>query len=83
MKRSGYPVLNSIPSLEALKRNTWRCRDWMVDNANPDGSLSQGCYLKGRDDIDCARCGFSPFTELSLACRGNLKAIEAGVKIFF
>ena len=61
LKRSGYPLLNSIPALEALKHNTWRCIDWLVDNANPDGSISQGCYLRGRADIDCSRCGFSPF----------------------
>lgn len=83
IKQQGYPLLNSIPALRALKRNTWRCVDWLMDNANPDGSLQQGCYLRGRADIDCARCGFSPHTEVSLAWKLNLQAALAGLRIFF
>lgn len=82
LKRSGIRVLNSYAALNALKRNTWTCRDSLIDNANPDGSMQQGCYLKGRADIDCARCGFSPHTEISLACRGNFQSIQAGMRIF-
>ncbi|MHB1384421.1 MAG: radical SAM protein [Bellilinea sp.] len=82
LKQSGVRVLNSNAALQALKRNSWTCRDTLIDNANPDGSLQQGCYLKGRADIDCARCGFSPHTEVSLACQGNLQAIQAGLRIF-
>lgn len=82
LKRSGLQILNSTAALQALKQNTWTCRDHLVDNANPDGTLQQGCYLKGRSDIDCSRCGFSPHTEISLACRGVPSAILAGMKIF-
>lgn len=82
LKQSGVRLLNSNASLNALKRNTWTCRDSLIDNANPDGSMQQGCYLKGRADIDCARCGFSPHTEISLACRGNLQAVQSGLRIF-
>lgn len=83
LKQQGYPLLNSIPSMQALKHNTWRCVDWLVDNANPDGSFQQGCYLRGRSDIDCARCGFSPHTEASLAWQFNLQAVWAGLRIFY
>ncbi len=83
LKQAGYPVLNSTLALERLKRNRWECADWLVDNANPDGSITQGCYLRGRDDIDCRRCGFSPHTEASLAYQGHLQAIWAGFRIFF
>lgn len=82
LKRSGVTILNSISALRALKANTWTCRDWLVDNADPDGSLHHGCYLKGRADIDCARCGFSPHTEISLAFGGNPRAIQAGLRVF-
>jgi len=82
LKHQGIRVLNSNAALQALNRNTWTCRDRLMDNANPDGSLQQGCYLKGRSDIDCTRCGFSPHTEMSLACQGNLQAIKAGLQIF-
>ncbi len=83
LKKAGYPLLNSRASLQALKRNTWRCDDWLVDNANPDGTITQGCYLRGRADIDCTRCGFSPHTEASLAYQGNLGAVISGISIFF
>lgn len=82
LKRSGIHVLNSTKALQALKRNQWTCYDTLIDNANPDGNIQQGCYLKGRADIDCSRCGFSPHTEISLACRGNPQAIRAGMRIF-
>jgi MoaA/NifB/PqqE/SkfB family radical SAM enzyme len=83
LKQEGYPLMNSIPALQALASCRWRCADWLVDNANPDGSLHHGCYLKGRGDINCAVCGFSPHTEMSLAWQGNLAAIRAGLEIFF
>ncbi len=83
LKRTGVNILNSYAALHALRRNDWVCRDTLIDNANPDGSLQQGCYLKDRADIDCSRCGFSPHTEVSLACRGNPQAIMAGYRIFF
>lgn len=83
LKRAGYPVLNSVPALRALKDNSWRCDDRLIDNLDPDGSMHQGCYLKTRADIDCSKCGFSPHTEISLACRGNLASIWAGKRIFF
>ena len=83
LKRNGFPILNSFSALNALKRNTWRCDDRLIDNANPDGSITQGCYLKNRADINCEKCGFSPHTEISLACQANLQSILAGHKIFF
>lgn len=83
LKRNGYPIYNSVPSLKALKFNKWSCKDWLIDNANPDGTISQGCYLKGRSDIDCSKCGFSPHTEISLAFNLNPASILSGYKIFF
>jgi MoaA/NifB/PqqE/SkfB family radical SAM enzyme len=83
LKREGVKVLNSNAALKALRHNTWRCWDRLVDCANPDGRLTQGCYLKSRGDYDCRLCGFSPHTEVSLACQGHLGAIAAGRRIFF
>jgi len=83
LKQAGYPILNSIPGLRALMRGGWRCVDTLVDNVHPDGSLQQGCYLKGRETPDCSRCGFSPHTEISLAYQGVPAAILAGLRIFF
>lgn len=83
LKKRGFPVMNSAASLRALKSNRWRCRTWLVDCANPDGSIQQGCYLEGRTTVDCTKCGFSPYSEISLAFGGNPEAILAGFKIFF
>jgi Fe-coproporphyrin III synthase len=83
LKKAGYPILNSSASLKALQLNNWHCFDLLMDNAHPDGSITQGCYLRGRGDIDCKLCGFSPHTEISLAFQGNPQAILAGKRIFF
>ncbi len=83
LKQTGFPIHNSIPALRALKTGQWRCRDWLVACAETDGSIRQGCYLSGRDDIDCTKCGFTPYTEISLAYQGNPRAIWAGLDIFF
>jgi len=83
LKKSGYPICNSVPALKSLKDNHWTCRDWLIDNANPDGTISQGCYLRGRSDIDCSKCGFSPHTEISLAFSLHLRSICAGYRIFY
>ncbi|HDH96849.1 MAG TPA: radical SAM protein [Proteobacteria bacterium] len=84
LKRSGYPILNSALSLEALIDNRWHCHDFWVDNAYPDGRLIQGCYVKGTGRTPrCEECGFSPHAEASLAHRFRLEAIRAGLNIFF
>ncbi|MBM3199381.1 DUF3463 domain-containing protein [Candidatus Woesearchaeota archaeon] len=83
LKRGGYKIMNSYSGLEAMKKNNWKCVDWLVDNANPDGTITNGCYLKGRSDMDCKKCGFSPHVEVSLAYKGDLEAIRSGVSIFF
>jgi MoaA/NifB/PqqE/SkfB family radical SAM enzyme len=83
MKNDGYRIMNSIAGLQGLKRNTWRCEEWLVDNANPDGSILQGCYLKDRARIHCGQCGFSPFTEMSLAYHLHPSAILTGMNVFF
>lgn len=82
LKREGLPILNSAAALRALQTNRWQCADWLVDCANPDGSITQGCYLKGRACQNCALCGFSPHTEISLAWRGSPAAVRAGMRIF-
>lgn len=82
LKHEGLPILNSTAALRALKDNHWRCLPWLIASANPDGSITQGCYLLGRAAVDCSKCGFSPYTEMSLAFRGNPQAILAGMRIF-
>lgn len=82
LKKDGVPILNSTAALTALRDNGWRCRPWLIDCANPDGTLWQGCYLQGRAEMNCAKCGFAPYTEISLAFGGDPRAVLAGMKIF-
>lgn len=82
MKRQGLPIADSYACLKALKDNRWKCRPWMIASVDPDGKITHGCYLEGRGEISCERCGFSAHTEISLAYNGVLEAILAGRRIF-
>ena len=82
LKRLGWPLVDSYACLTALKDNRWRCRPWMIASVDPDGELLHGCYVKGRGQISCERCGFSAHTEMSLAYAGVLESILVGSKVF-
>lgn len=83
MKREGYPVANSFLSLQELKRPRWTCEDKLLANAEPDGTVLHGCYLKNRGPSVCELCGFSAHNEMSLAFKGKLESIATGMRIFF
>ncbi len=82
LKRQGFPIADSYACLEALKDNRWTCRPWMIASVDPDGKLVHGCYLRGRGEISCERCGFSAHTEISLAYNGVIEAILVGKELF-
>lgn len=82
MKKDGLPVLNSISSLRALISNSWRCHDDMLVNVDPDGTVTQGCYVKSRGRINCRACGFSPVCEASGALDLSPGSLFAGWSIF-
>jgi Fe-coproporphyrin III synthase len=83
LKKAGYPVANSVASLIDVKKALWTCEDGLLANAEPDGSIHRGCYLKNRGEAECSRCGFTAHNEMSLAFKGRLGSILAGVNIFF
>lgn len=82
LKKKGFPIFNSAATLEGLKRNTWKCHDWLIANAEPDGRMNVGCYLKDRAEISCEKCGFAAHTEIAKAYDWNFGAILAGQKTF-
>ena len=88
LKRQGYPVLDSYRVLRYLADNRWRCHDWLIADAEPDptapgrAALHYGCYLKGRAEADCERCGFAAHAELSLAYDLHPGALWAGQRVF-
>ena len=82
LKKEGHNILDSQKALHDLKRNTWRCHDWLIANAEPDGRTNIGCYLKDRAEISCENCGFAAHTEISQAYDWSWQAILVGNKIF-
>ncbi len=82
LKHRGLPVADSVACLEGLKDNRWKCRPWMIASVDPDGELTHGCYVKGRGEVACERCGFSAHAEISLAYGGAPGPILAGNAIF-
>jgi len=82
MKREGYPLLDSIQALRLLQKPGWRCHPWLIASAEPDGTLTQGCYLKGRAPIACDLCGFAAHLEMSLAYDLHPGAILTGLRTF-
>lgn len=82
LKKEGYPVMDTYKALSLMKNNGWRCYDWLIANANPDGIITTGCYIKNRGEINCGYCGFAAHAEISLGYDFYLPAINMGRKIF-
>ena len=82
LKKRGLPLLDSRSVLESLKRNRWRCHSWLIASVEPDGKISQGCYLENRAGVACEKCGFAAHAEISKAYDWHLPAIRAGARIF-
>jgi MoaA/NifB/PqqE/SkfB family radical SAM enzyme len=82
MKKNGLPILNSAGSLRAMIGNDWRCHDDILINVDPNGVITQGCYVKSRGQINCQACGFSPVSEASGALDFLPGSLLAGWTIF-
>jgi MoaA/NifB/PqqE/SkfB family radical SAM enzyme len=82
LKRQGYPLLDSVAALRHLKDNTWRCHPWLIASVDPDGTVTQGCYLLNRAEVSCQKCGFAAHVEVSLAYDLHPEAILSGIRIF-
>ena len=83
LKKNGYPIIDSIDCLDDLKYNTWKCHPELLINAEPDGTINHGCYVKNRGEINCKYCGFAAHVELSKAFDLNFSSIITGFKAFF
>ena len=82
MKKKGFPILNSAGRLRAMITNDWRCRDDILINVDPDGTMTRGCYVKSRGRINCRACGFSAVSEASGAIDLLPGSLRAGWSIF-
>ncbi|MCX8044642.1 MAG: radical SAM protein [Desulfobacterota bacterium] len=83
LKRNGYPIFNSSSALTAMKKHTWRCREDVLINVDPDGTITRGCYAKRRGTVRCTECGFTPIAEASAAVSFHPTSLYAGWRIFF
>lgn len=82
LKRRGFPILNSSGRLRAMIDNGWRCRDDLLVNVDPDGTITRGCYVKSRGRVDCRACGFTALAEASGAIDLRPGSLRAGWSIF-
>jgi MoaA/NifB/PqqE/SkfB family radical SAM enzyme len=82
LKKSGLPILNSAGRLRAMIDNNWRCHDDILINADPDGAITKGCYVKNRGAINCGACGFTPVAEASGALDFIPGSLYAGWRLF-
>lgn len=82
LKRRGFPILNSSSRLRAMIENTWKCREDILVNADPDGTVTRGCYARRRGNVSCGDCGFTPVAEASGALDLVPGSLLAGYKIF-
>ena len=73
-----YPIINSSRCIRAMVRNKWQCHDDVLINVDPDGTITQGCYVKSRGDINCTHCGFTPVAEASAALNLHPGSLLAG-----
>jgi Fe-coproporphyrin III synthase len=83
LKKEGLPVANSVGSLLEMKKSGWTCEDNLLANAEPDGKILRGCYLKNRGESVCSLCGFTAHNEMSRAFNGKWESIRTGLRIFF
>ncbi|MBM4314588.1 MAG: radical SAM protein [Deltaproteobacteria bacterium] len=80
--RWSYPILNSARCLRGMIRNDWPCHEDLLINVDPDGSIIQGCYARGRGTVDCRRCGFTPVAEASAALDLHPGSLLAGWRAY-
>jgi Fe-coproporphyrin III synthase len=82
LKKSGLPILNSAGRLRAMINNRWTCHDDILINVDPDGTITKGCYVKSRGEINCDACGFTPVAEASGALDLIPGSVYAGWRLF-
>lgn len=80
--KKSYPIVNSTRGLKAMIRNNWNCHDDVLINVDPDGKLTQGCYVKNRGAVNCRECGFTPVAEASGALNLRPSSILAGWRAY-
>jgi MoaA/NifB/PqqE/SkfB family radical SAM enzyme len=82
LKEKGYNILNSKKTLLKMIDNKWKCHEDLLTNIDPDGTITNGCYVTKRGRKNCENCGFTPVAEASGALDFKIGSMIAGWKIF-
>jgi MoaA/NifB/PqqE/SkfB family radical SAM enzyme len=80
--KKSFNIVNSARCLERMIRNDWTCQDDLLINVDPSGRVTQGCYVRGRGNVDCRQCGFTPVAEASAALAFHPGSILAGWRAY-
>jgi len=81
--RRRHPILNSAGGLRSMADNGWACRDDLLVNVDPDGTVTRGCYVRSRGEVRCPECGFTPVAEASRALTLRPDSLLAGWRCYF
>ena len=79
MKKSGYPVMNSVSGLKLMKHAKFKKECWVTNFILPDGRRLSECAGKLSDM--CDRCGLSMSGEMRSVFSLKLDTIFAGMKL--
>lgn len=78
-KKKGYPIMNSVSGLKAMKYNKFKRRCWMTNFIYTDGTRKAECV--GSEIGICDRCGFCMAGEEDAVMRLAPDTILAGLKL--
>ncbi|MDR1437256.1 MAG: radical SAM protein [Candidatus Symbiothrix sp.] len=79
MKKSGYPIMNSVSGLKRMKDNRFRKQCWVSNFILSDGTRLTEC--QGKTAGVCDRCGLSMAGEMNAIFNLKPDTVLAGMKL--
>lgn len=83
LKREGFPIINSLPALEAMGSNDWvkRRQCWVGNFVLLDGVIYEEC--SGSREGICDRCGYGMGAEMTAIFDFKPSTIREATSLFF
>jgi MoaA/NifB/PqqE/SkfB family radical SAM enzyme len=79
LKKSGYPIMNSVSGLKLMKDNQFKKYCWITNFILPDGTRLSEC--QGKSQNICDRCGFCMAGEMASLFRFKTDTIFAALRV--
>ena len=79
MKKSGYPIMNSISGLKLMKHNNFKKQCWVSNFILIDGTRLDEC--NGKSLEICDKCGYGMAAEMKSVFSFKLDTLLAGIKL--